>query len=111
MDIFIAPAIMAFLVIASLCFGGRLNWPTGMGMFFIGIGVAGRVVLMQSGSMSLNGSVVLDIMTIAGIACLAVAVFRFWKRKKQDKQLRQVREELARNPNREPRQGTPRQRE
>ena len=111
MDIFIAPAIMAFLVIASLCFGGRLSWPIGMGMFFIGIGVAGRVVLMQSGSMSLNGSVVLDLATVAGIACLVVAVFRFWKRKKQDRQLRQVQEELHRNPNREPRQGTPRQRD
>ena len=66
---------------------------------------------MQSDSYSLGMSMVLDLATITGAVCLIGAFFMHRKRKKQDKQLRQVQEELPRNPNREPRQGVPRRRE
>ena len=81
------------------------------GIILVGIGIIGRAALMQSDSYSLGMSAVFDLVTVVGIVCLIAAFFMHRKRKKQDKQLQQVRDELARNPNREPRQGVPRRRD
>ena len=74
------------------------------------LGLVGRYTAMQEDSYPIWLSIVLDLLTLAGVIGLATAFWMRRKRKKQDQQLEQARQE-ARRVSSEPRQGVPRRRD
>ena len=64
---------------------------------------------MQEGILTLEWSIVLDLITTAGLIGLASAFVMYRKRRKQTQQIELARQEARRTTNQPPRQGVPRQ--
>ena len=74
------------------------------------LGITGRFAAMQEGILTLKWSIILDLITTAGVVCLAAAFAIHRKRKKQTQQMEQACQEARSTTNQPPIQGVPGQR-